>query len=406
MPCQRTRLEGMDAAALALLLQPEGFALLNSLPDYDDDAPLKTATALRAAGHSPELVAAVLTQSRLRTRAQEKFGEFAAGMLFTPAGLEQATRLEVAALHAQRFLNAGITELSDLTAGIGADALAMSSLGLAVTAYDLDETTAAVATVNLRMFPGSKVLHANSLETPLPANPKHGVWADPARRDERGKRRHQAADYQPTLEQIVAHAGPDRALGIKVGPGIAHQDIPAGAAAQWLSYHGALLEAALWFGPLAAGSTDRTALLLSKHGKYLITASTPDPAPRAVGQFFYEPDPAVVRAGAVGTLAEDLDAGLLQPGISYLTSDTENHSPFARTYRVLDEFPFDVKHLKKYLRARDVGTITIKKRGTDVLPEKLRGQLALKGTKPATIVLCPVGKSQRVFVVEPISSAI
>ena len=41
---------------------------------------------LRAAGHPPVLVSAALTQSRLRTAARAKFGPFAAGMLFTPAG--------------------------------------------------------------------------------------------------------------------------------------------------------------------------------------------------------------------------------------------------------------------------------------------------------------------------------
>ena len=63
---------------------------------------------LRKAGHSPELVSAVVGQARLRVRARAKFGEFAERMLFTRAGLEQATRLAVAARHAGRFRDAGI----------------------------------------------------------------------------------------------------------------------------------------------------------------------------------------------------------------------------------------------------------------------------------------------------------
>ena len=84
----------------------------------------------------PALVAAVLSQSKLRARARAKFGEFASRMLFTEAGLEQATRLQVAALHAGRFARAGIGHVADLGCGIGGDALAMAAIDLEVTAVE------------------------------------------------------------------------------------------------------------------------------------------------------------------------------------------------------------------------------------------------------------------------------
>ena len=77
---------------IAPLLTPEGWELLASLGPYREDQSFELNAALRKAGHSPALVAAVLTQSRLRTKAEAKFGEFARQMLFTQAGLEQATR--------------------------------------------------------------------------------------------------------------------------------------------------------------------------------------------------------------------------------------------------------------------------------------------------------------------------
>ena len=48
-------------------------------------------------------------------------------MLFTEAGLEQATRLKVAALHAGRFARAGVEHVADLGCGIGGDALALAA---------------------------------------------------------------------------------------------------------------------------------------------------------------------------------------------------------------------------------------------------------------------------------------
>src|SRR5262245_2213387 len=127
-------------AELTTLLTPEGLRLLDGLPAAEStDDVARTVSRLRAAGHSPELVSAVVGQSRLRARARAKFGDFAQGMLFTRAGLEQATRLEIAARHAGRFRDAGIERVADLGCGIGGDALGFAGLGLRVEAVDADE---------------------------------------------------------------------------------------------------------------------------------------------------------------------------------------------------------------------------------------------------------------------------
>ena len=111
----------MDLAAVKKLISGEGWGLLQSLPPYDESAALSLGEGLRAAGFDAGLVAAALTQSRLRAKGREKFGDFAEGMLFTADGLEQATRLEIAARHAQRFRAAGVRHVFDLGCGIGAD---------------------------------------------------------------------------------------------------------------------------------------------------------------------------------------------------------------------------------------------------------------------------------------------
>ena len=144
----------MDRAELVELLSPEGLRLLDSLPAWDSAADVvRTVADLRRRGHPPGLVATVLSQSKLRARAAAKFGEFASRMLFTEAGLEQATRLRVAALHAGRFARAGIGHVADLGCGIGGDALALAAIDLEVTAVEADEITAAIAAYNLTPFP-------------------------------------------------------------------------------------------------------------------------------------------------------------------------------------------------------------------------------------------------------------
>ena len=159
--------------AVARTLEPvlcsEGWALLNSLPPYRVQDALSRGARLREAGHAPELVSAVMTQSRLRARAAEKFGEFASTMLFTPDGLEQATRLPVAARHAERFARAGISSVADLGCGIGGDSMALAGLGLQVRAVDRSPAAVAVATMNLRPFPSATVHLGSAGSSQIPS---------------------------------------------------------------------------------------------------------------------------------------------------------------------------------------------------------------------------------------------
>ncbi|MGF0115844.1 THUMP-like domain-containing protein [Promicromonospora sp. Marseille-Q5078] len=403
----------MDAASVSKLLSPDGWALLNSLPPYDEKQAMALASRLRAEGVDPDLAAAALTQSRLRAKAHAKLGDFADGMLFTPDGVEQATRLVVAALHARRYLAAGVTKVADLTSGIGADALAFAGVGLRVLATDVDEITAALATVNLRHFPEAEVRHADGLALDLAAEGVDGVYADPARRTRGGRRVFDPAAYAPPLDAVWALRDQVPALGIKVGPGIPHQGLPEDAETQWVSVDGDVVEAGLWFGPLAADGPGRSALVLTTRGG--VTSSrtlrtdgdadlVPDVGP--VGSYLYEPDGAVIRAGLVAHAAAELGGRLLDRTIAYVTTDQQapapapGIAPVATGYRVLDVMPFNLKRLKAYLRERGVGRLTIKKRGTAVTPEQLRSQLAPKGDAEATLVLTRVGGGQHVIVVE------
>ncbi|MDN5746870.1 MAG: SAM-dependent methyltransferase, partial [Nocardioidaceae bacterium] len=94
--------------------------------------------------------------------------------------------------------------------------------------------------------------------------------------------------------------------------------------------------------------------------------------------------------------------GLIDPKIAYVTADAAFHTPFARGYRVLEELPYREKQLRAALRERNVGTLTIKKRGVDVVPDALRKRLALSGDQEATIVLTRVAGEGTALLVDPV----
>lgn len=389
----------MDVADLRRLLSPEGLRLLDEVGRLDATADVvRTVSTLRAAGHDAGLVAAVLEQARLRSRAAAKFGDFADRMLFTPAGLEQATRLRVASLHAGRFAGAGIDVVADLGCGIGADALALAALDLGVVAVERDELTAAVAAFNLAPFPSSRVEHGDAEDADLAGI--GGVWLDPARRDG-ATRLTDPGDWSPALDWAFDLA---RRLpaGIKLGPGLDRALLPDGFEAQWISVDREVVELVLWSGPLARERVGRAALVLGPHGAAELTApaDSPDVEVGDLGAYLVEPDGAVIRARLIGDLARSLDGRMLDETIAWITTDAEPATPFGQAFRVVERFPLDVKTLKRELAARGIGTLEIKKRGVDVDPARFRTQLGLRGSASATLVLTRIAGARAALLVE------
>lgn len=379
----------MDAAEFVELLSSDGLRLLDSLPPYESKVDVvKTVARLRNAGHSPALVSAVLTQQRLRSRAERKFGPFAARMLFTEAGLEQATRLNVAARHAGRFRDAGVQKVADLGCGIGADALALASLDLHVTAVERDEVTAAIATYNLAPWPGVTVQHGSAESFDLTGH--EAVYLDPARRDGAG-RLHDPADWSPSLDFAFGLAE-RMPVGVKLGPGIDRELIPAAAEAQWVSVDREVVEVGLWFDSLARPGIRRAALVLGEHGAAEMTATgdTDDVEVGELGRYLYEPDGAVIRARLIGDLGRSLGAHMVSESIAYLTSDTAVETPFASRFEITARLPLDERQLKREISARNIGTLEIKKRGVDIDPATFRKKLAPRGENSATLFLTRV----------------
>lgn len=389
----------MDVDDLRRLLSPEGLQLLDEVGDLDTGADIvRTVSRLRAAGHDGGLVAAVLEQARLRSRARPKFGDFADRMLFTPAGLEQATRLRVAALHAGRFAEAGIDVVADLGCGIGADALAIAALDLGVVAVDRDELTAAVAAFNLAPFPSARVELGNAEDADLAG--VGGVWLDPARRDG-ATRLKDPGDWSPSLDWAFDLAG-RFPTGIKLGPGIDRDLIPDDVEAQWISVDREVVELVLWSEPLARDGIRRSALVLSSGGVAELSApaDSPDAEAGDLGEYLLEPDGAVIRARLIGDLARRVDGRMLDPTIAWITGDDPAPTPFGQTFRVLERFPLDVKTLKRELSARGIGTLEIKKRGVDIDPAQFRTRLGLAGAGSATLVLTRVAGARAAILVE------
>ncbi|KAA1427303.1 class I SAM-dependent methyltransferase [Nocardioides antri] len=393
----------MDLDAFRWLLTDEGQALLARATELagTGDEPggeLRIQAELRRTAPAAG-VATAMTQVELRARARAKFGDLADRLYFTPEALEQATRQSVATHRAGRYQAFGARTLIDLGCGIGGDLIAGSRAGLVCAGVDLDPVRVAVAEANLAALdlPGAvQVADATTVD-------HRGfdlAFADPARRTGAG-RSFKTDDWIPPWSWVEGLFRRDAC--VKVAPGIPHSLVPAGVEAEWVSDRGEVKEAALWSGRTA--TADRRATVIGEGGLASLTDEDDPGADEVgvgeVGDFLYEPDGAVIRAGLVTAVAAGVEGRLVDAKIAYVTSDRPFRSPFARGYRVLEHLPYREKQLKAALRERDIGRLTIKKRGVDVAPDALRKRLDLAGDEEATLVLTRVAGHGAALLVAP-----
>lgn len=368
---------------LEALVSPAGQELLDRLAGVEvtQDTELRVGALLRR-DYPAELVTAALGQSELRRRAQAKFTR-ADRMYFTRAGLEQATAEAISRHRTSRYARA--LRVADLCTGIGGDLIALAE-GREVLAVDRDPLHLRMAGLNADAYGvGDAVtaVHADVRDVDLSG--VDAVFVDPARRA--GGHRMRTGDSDPSLSWSTSLADRIAKVGIKAAPGIDHNVVPAGWEVEFIADRRDLKEAALWSPALATASSRATIL---PAGDVLLPLPGDAVECRAPGQFLLDPNPAVTRAGLVEDLARDLGAWKIDAQIAFLSSDEPLHTPFARTLRVLDSGPWEQKALTPRLRALDVGSVDIRRRGLAGNVEDVHRQLRLRGTRRATLVMTRV----------------
>lgn len=378
----------MERATALWLVSADAEPALALAAAQPDPSSLAAATRLRALV-APERAAAALDQVTLRRRARHKFGDAAADLFWTAAGLEQATRPAVARRRAARFVALGATALVDLGCGLGTDAAAAVAAGLAVTGVELEGVTGVLAAANLARAVGpvpGRVLtgDAERLAPELLAGGAP-VFCDPARRTSAG-RSWRVADLTPPWRFVQSLLDGSRLACVKLGPGLPLSLIPEGVEAEWVSDAGDVVELALWAGGETVPGRRRAVV----DGAELARDEPLSPPPvDAVGRYLYEPDGAVIRAGLAPAVADLLGARRLHDGVAYLTASEVVLTPWAEAFEVLEVLPYQEKTLRAWVREGGVGVLEIKKRGVDADPSALRKRLRPAGPRAATLVLTP-----------------
>lgn len=347
--------------------------------DTSESNTLRLLTSLRKS-LAPADAAAILTTLRLRKRAAAKFPRFAGDMLFTAAGLEQASH------PLTRRYRAGLIESAsalDICCGIGGDSLALAAAGKQVLGLDIDPVRISIARHNAAAMKLGAAFRVADAARPL-GQGFDCIFFDPGRRDSQGRRIRHVEEYLPALSLVRGWQADE--IIVKLSPAVdLRQLAPYGGQVEFISAKGQLTEAVLWLQRPPA--PPRATLLMDEGARHLDRGSRADIAIRGPRAWLFEPDPAVLRAGLVQDLARELGAAMIDDAIAYLTMDARVETPWGRYWQILDWMPFQLKRLRRYLMERGVGRVTVKKRGFAMSPEELAARLRLRAGDEARVLV-------------------
>ena len=217
-----------------------------------------------------------------------------------------------------------------------------------------------------------------------------GAFADPARR-RAGRRLFSLAALEPPLADLMALQAQVPLLAVKVMPGVDFQEVPPDWGVEFVSHEGVCKEGVLWNGAKGCDGYPGARWASVHDGVgWQELATTTDRLPvgdLAPGAILYEPDSAVIRAGAVAALGIRLGAHLLDAQIAYLVAPALRAEPLSQAFVVDEIHPFSLKRLNQRLQQLGIGQVEPKKRGFPLEPEQLRPELRLTpGGRPAVVL--------------------
>ena len=321
-----------------------------------------------------EILSQILLQNKMTNRV-----EHPNKMIFTPKAAEQATVWQIAKYHAEKLRN--FTEIADLCCGIGADLIYLAKGKTKIYAVDSDKTTLNYAKVNSQM--AENIVFSNGKAEEFNKSVQ-AIYIDPDRRY-KGKRELNPDNYSPSLNQIYSLFKITKNIMIKLSPAMDYRKIslPIECSLEFVSCCGELKEILLCFGKLA-NKHHKKVIIVDKNVVLYSVADDVDEE-GDLSNYIIEPDPAVIKAGMIGTLAHKLGGKILRDVRTLITLNNPIKTGFGKTYKLV--WVDKLKNLNSYLKKNNVGNLVLKTRGFPIKVEEYRKKLKLKGKRKAIILI-------------------
>lgn len=372
----------MKLADVEALLSSTGMAELAKIENEEVD--LSSFLLSRDGVISKELLRGLAEQIKSRKLLRKKHPSlFGMGVLCEKSLLEQSTAEEVARYRASLFSG---TSCIDCTGGMGVDLMRLMERFQQGVYCELDEGRAALFSYNMKRLGTASidVVVGDSVAFIQKCGKAFDLlFIDPARRDE-GER---FFSLERSMPNIIEHWGlllrTAKQVVVKLSPMI---DIPKVLAelrnlqrVEVVSLDGEVKEVMLVASLEAVGEICYKATLLrSGVGAVASIAGKRVVIPGGgIGQYLYDCDAAVVKAGLVGVVAKQYSLTQVHMVNQLLSSDDFVDAFPGRSFRVLSVQQWQRKACKKYLKNCSLTQAVVVSRGFPLSVQELRKQFSL-----------------------------
>ncbi len=381
----------MNLQDLAFLRSVEGRAWFDNMRAFDGD--VNTCLRwLRKSLTGPQAGALMeLGRARHALRGRHTLAE---SLFLDTAAAAQASSEVVAKWRAKRF--AGAHRILDLCCGAGVDTLALAQVGN-VLALDCDEMRIRFAQANA--LEASVDITAVQGLAPDCLAPIPFLFCDPDRRVD-GRRvldPQQAVPSLSVLQTIQVTEG----MGIKLSPMAPLAEVEHLGELEFISAKRELKEIVLWTGALAK---KKRQVSLPESGFVYSGEWGHEPKLASnLADFLLEPDPALIRSGLLGYLANENGLEGVSRHIAYLTGNRDPLHPLLKCQRILGWSKTGNKAIQKLLNSQDIGRLNISRRGYPQKPEEVRKRIRLNGSKAGHLHMTRLNE-ERVAILTAIDS--
>ena len=378
----------MTREELQRLLDPNAMGLIEK---HTDDDP--AAFALKHHNQSDLPVRAIAEQIACRRKAAKKLPKLShRNLLYTALSLEQASGERTA------FYKSGLEGMSgekmlDMTGGLGIDSIFFARRFDEVVYVERDEVLAEIASRNFKELGirNISVTRGDSVEM-LKKSPDESfdwIYIDPARREKRKR----SVALEETVPNIVElHDLLLRKTGkfcVKASPALEisglREKLASLSQILVLSVDRECRETVLFCerGEQAAASAVVVKAVCLAAESETVVGSRGERVSRRhiagkIGEYFYEPDPAIIKARLSEVLAEQYEMQFINPSVDYLTSDKEAVSFPGRIFRVKETFSYRPKSFRRFLKNAGITAAGIQRRDFPLSPDELRRIYSLK----------------------------
>jgi hypothetical protein len=339
--------------------------------------------ALEAAKHPHLPVREMATQLKLRRKAASKFpGWIDKDILYTERALEQSSG-EVAANHKRMWLKGNVI---DLSGGLGSDLIHSADQMTQMAYCDIDPELCELFRHNSSVF---GITHADihcgdgiEVLSHYPDNHFDVVYVDPDRRVGKGR----SISLKDTSPDITAHLdlilAKGKTLLVKASPALdpteATRQLPGLYEYRVVSVDGEVKEVLLLVGRSSDTKFTRIATIMrgDESTDYSDTVNRAGVWGDGSPAYFFEPDPAIIRAGLVSDIAHRFELYYVHAGSVYLVGNQAANGFLGRSFKIDHLLPANYRSVSAWCKEHGIAKANIACRefpeNTDTIRKKLK----------------------------------